>query len=124
MGRRAIGFSYPVGSQAHHLEQWVEQQKPKPKHKPAGLVLLIFGIIILVFTFYFRLTDKTTTELTTITVNQGDTLWSIAESYCPNEDPRKVIYEIGQANHLGEYLLPGEVLIVPQEITPLKEASR
>ena len=41
------------------------------------------------------------TEYTTVTVESGDTLWSIAEEYAPeNVDTRKVVYEIRKANNM------------------------
>ncbi len=50
----------------------------------------------------------------TYVVRTGDTLWSIAERHAPGEDPRVVIHEIAQLNHLGdEPLVPGRSLAFP-----------
>ena len=37
----------------------------------------------------------------TVVVGTGDTLWSIAERIAPRADPRDVVADLEQANHLG-----------------------
>ena len=37
----------------------------------------------------------------TMTVQPGDTLWSIAQRVEPNRDPRRVVDQLRQLNHLG-----------------------
>jgi hypothetical protein len=47
-------------------------------------------------------------------VKSGDTLWSIAHQVQPDEDPRYVVKEIEEANHLKSAdLVPGQTLLVP-----------
>jgi hypothetical protein len=49
-----------------------------------------------------------------VVVQQGDTLWSIASSLGADADVRAVIDEIQQLNHLdGTDLVPGQVLELP-----------
>ena len=50
-----------------------------------------------------------------VTVKSGDSLWSIAEQYCPEgEDLRSFIYEIKKENSLsGSNLAIGQTLFVP-----------
>jgi hypothetical protein len=49
-----------------------------------------------------------------VTVEQGDSLWSIAESVAPGRDPRDVIHELRELNGLSSNVLqPGQVLLVP-----------
>lgn len=36
-----------------------------------------------------------------VTVNSGDTLWGIARSIAPGQDPREVVYEIKQLNEIA-----------------------
>ncbi len=42
------------------------------------------------------------TEVRPVTVEAGDTLWSIARENLPGADPRAVVYQIQQLNGLGE----------------------
>jgi LysM domain len=46
-----------------------------------------------------------------ITVQPGDTLWSIAQSVAPNRDPRAEVDDLTRINHLGSAsLAPGQVI--------------
>jgi LysM repeat protein len=48
-----------------------------------------------------------------VTVQPGDTLWSIARRVAPNRDPRVVVDHLQQVNHLaGVSLMPGQTLKV------------
>jgi hypothetical protein len=47
-------------------------------------------------------------------VRQGDTLWTIASRVSGERDPRLLVEQIAQANHLdGASIVPGQVLSVP-----------
>ena len=46
-----------------------------------------------------------------VTVNAGDTLWSIASRVAPRRDPRAVVAELKRVNHLSDPVLqPGQQL--------------
>lgn len=48
-----------------------------------------------------------------VVVQSGDTLWSIAERVAPGEDPRAVVWDLQQTNHLADpVVVPGQVLHV------------
>lgn len=50
-----------------------------------------------------------------ITVMSGDTLWSLAQQYAPNRDPRDFIIDLVALNNLGDSLItPGMRLALPQ----------
>lgn len=50
----------------------------------------------------------------TITVEEGESLWLIAQRVLPDRDPRRVIWEIRAANNLRSNMIhPGQVLQVP-----------
>jgi hypothetical protein len=50
---------------------------------------------------------------TVVTVQPGDTLWSIAGQVAPGRDPRRVIEQLRRSNHLsGVALSPGQTLKV------------
>lgn len=54
--------------------------------------------------------------LRSITVKQGDTLWSIAKQLAPTRDPRDVVAELGRVNALTTGVIqPGQRLLVSAE---------
>ena len=49
-----------------------------------------------------------------VVVQPGDTLWSIASDIAPGQDPRGVVDALQEANDMvGAGLVPGQVLLVP-----------
>ena len=49
-----------------------------------------------------------------VEVRPGQSLWSLADAYDPDADPRLVVQQIQQLNSMtGDQLEPGEVLWVP-----------
>ena len=53
-------------------------------------------------------------ELLYVTVQSGDSLWSLADSYAPNEDPRDWIAEVVLLNALETAeLTPGQQIALP-----------
>lgn len=56
---------------------------------------------------------------TTMTVQDGDTLWEIAEQVRPGEDPRRTVHEIVELNDLSDStLIPGQTLVLPTAESP------
>ncbi|MCL2516462.1 MAG: LysM peptidoglycan-binding domain-containing protein [Nocardiaceae bacterium] len=56
------------------------------------------------------------TVLHHVTVQQGESLWQIAETIAPNDDPRDVIAAIVDLNNLpSSSLTPGQSLAVPAQ---------
>ena len=56
-------------------------------------------------------------EYETYIIQPGDTLWEICEEKFPDEDPRKVIYEIKKINGLGTSEIRAfQKIEVPKEI--------
>ena len=56
-------------------------------------------------------------SLTWITVESGETLWSLANDLAPTKDPRDVIAEIVSLNQLHSELQPGQHIAIPSGIT-------
>jgi hypothetical protein len=48
------------------------------------------------------LTSSTTTTFEYVTIMGGDSLWSIAEQYAPDRDPRDFIAEIVALNNMSD----------------------
>lgn len=62
-----------------------------------------------------------------ITVEAGDTLWSIAQAQAPGEDPRDVVGSMRDLNDLTSAdIFPGQVLtmLVKQNVQPRQLAER
>jgi LysM repeat protein len=59
----------------------------------------------------------------TVTVNQGENLWGIAEEISPNQDPRDVVDELLRANPgvSPDSIEPGQVLQIPLDIAKRME---
>ncbi|WP_116082698.1 LysM peptidoglycan-binding domain-containing protein [Agromyces sp. PvR057] len=56
------------------------------------------------------------TSLAYLTVSDGESLWSIAESLAPNGDPRDLIAEIMRLNGLDDSVVqPGQRLALPAQ---------
>lgn len=61
--------------------------------------------------------SSVTTEFDYLTVQSGQSLWSIAESIAPQSDPRDVIAEIRSLNQLStSSVQPGQRIAVPADL--------
>jgi Tfp pilus assembly protein FimV len=82
----------------------------------AGLSIAI-GVLVGVVTVSVELGGDGGLELagsSTVVVQPGDTLWSLAQDLAPHEDPRAVVDAIVDLNDLdGVGLVPGQVLRLP-----------
>ncbi len=77
-----------------------------------GIILaLLLAIVIFVSGLHYRTPDTTVTY----TVKPGDTLWEIAEMYCPESHTGSVVLKIERLNGISGYIQPGQVLEVPYE---------
>ena len=60
-------------------------------------------------------------SFSTVTVEPGDSLWSIAQTVAPGADPRDVVDAIVRLNALdGVTLSPGEQIAIPAEYAPAR----
>ena len=77
-----------------------------------GIILsLCLIIVIFISGLQYRTPDTTTSYI----VKPGDTLWEIAEKYCPNHHTGNTVFKIERLNHISGYIVPGQVLTVPVE---------
>ncbi|HWB65580.1 MAG TPA: LysM peptidoglycan-binding domain-containing protein [Mycobacteriales bacterium] len=84
-----------------------------------ALVLLVMVLSVVAGLTIGRATsqaaDPQRNHAAAVTVEAGDTLWSVASRIAPHVDPRVVIGDIEQLNHLtSPTVLPGERLLVPR----------
>jgi len=76
-------------------------------------ILLALGLITTIYVSTFAYSTPDTT--TSYTVKPGDTLWEIAEMYCPTSHTGNVVSKIERLNEIEGYIHPGQVLEVPCE---------
>ena len=77
-----------------------------------GLVVLVVAILSLVLARGVQ--GRVETQYDTVVVRPGDTLWSIAETHYPAQDPRLKLEEIERVNRLGSPVVqPGQRLRIP-----------
>lgn len=85
-------------------------------------ITLTGGIVVIAGNI--RQTPKTYKYYTSVEIESGDTLWSIASEYYLNnnyEDIRDYIHELKQLNHMtGDKLIVGEKLVVSYYSTEYK----
>lgn len=76
------------------------------------LMLCTIANTVLGFNDAIALTEQQYIE---IQVESGDTLWSIADRYMPNDtDPRDAVYEICEINDISaSELYAGQTLLIP-----------
>lgn len=84
------------------------------------VLLVMIGLLI---TWVYSAAGREQTQPVQHVVKPGDTLWSIARKYRPEQDPRKTVYQIKQANNLDSATIrPGQVLRV--EATAYTHAAK
>ena len=78
-------------------------------------VLLLVGLAALMSPARAGETAPVGTPAVQVTVQQGQSLWSVAAQYAPDRDPRIVIGEIIDLNGLDSVrVVPGQQLLVPK----------
>jgi LysM repeat protein len=78
------------------------------------LLPAIFGAAFLLVALATAVHGSAPAAYDTVTVRPGDTLWSIASQRYPDADPRQMVDEIAQDNHMSRPIVyPGERLKVP-----------
>ncbi|NUP73590.1 MAG: LysM peptidoglycan-binding domain-containing protein [Sinomonas sp.] len=77
-------------------------------------VLLLAGLAALISPARAGDAAPVGTHTVQVTVQQGQSLWTVAAEYAPDRDPRAVIGEIIELNSLDSArVLPGQQLLVP-----------
>jgi hypothetical protein len=89
-----------------------------------GLPLILLAALILSFGGFLNAPAKaadsadqlSVTPTVSVTVQPGESLWSIAGSVAPERDPRDVVADIVQLNNLDAAgVMPGQQLFVPSK---------
>lgn len=89
---------------------------------PARLLMNIFLLLSLILFFHYftrsiamQNREPENETVINITIDKGDTLWSIARTLYPDRDPRPVVAKIRELNGLQENptVFPGQLLKIP-----------
>jgi hypothetical protein len=85
------------------------------------MFLSILSMSMLVFTFAatFNAYSKDIPQFDMVTVQDGDTIWSIASNYADksNTDIRELVFEISSENSIyNASIYPGDVIKVPMSL--------
>lgn len=78
---------------------------------------LVCIVVLIIFALYLTNDVKAVSEnkVSTVTVRQGQTLWSIARQIAPEQDPRDVIMKIKLDNRLVDsHLVAGQILKISE----------
>ncbi len=77
--------------------------------------IFVISLVIFITVYTANVSGYHEQEYVSVTVNSGDTLWSIAERYCDeNNDIRKYIYDIKDINNLDSgFLIADTSILIP-----------
>ncbi|OGO83729.1 MAG: hypothetical protein A2Y21_04230 [Clostridiales bacterium GWC2_40_7] len=79
------------------------------------ITIITLTIIMSSFLFASSVYGYDVKQFDTVTVEKGDTLWTIAQKYNNSGDIRKLIFEIKKANKLESSIIyAGDELLVPK----------
>ncbi|CAB4341448.1 MAG: LysM peptidoglycan-binding domain-containing protein [Actinobacteria bacterium] len=79
-----------------------------------ALLAMIAGVLTFLAIGALTAQAQSVTQMTTVVVHSGESLWDIAVAISPESDPRSTIYDIQQINGLTtSEVLEGQELIVP-----------
>lgn len=82
------------------------------------IALLLFALATsaLFFTMTFNGEAETTQKYEIVSVEKGDTVWSIAQRHAEEgQDVRRLVNQIQQVNHINGAIHPAQKLKVPLE---------
>ncbi len=78
------------------------------------LTILLISMISFTSILTLNAYSKDIPQFDYVSVQQGDTLWSIASDYADNKDIREVIYEISKINNIhNNSIHPGDIIKIP-----------
>lgn len=103
------------------------QPRLRMTRRGRNVLLTLAAVPLTIAAFWFALNgggataslDAGSASFSTVTVQPGDSLWSIAETLAPTADPRDVIIDLMQFNSLTSAEVPaGFELAVPPKYAP------
>ena len=92
--------------------------KVKSRVRFTAFVLIMLFAVTGLFNTMLGLNDAlglTKQEYIEVSINSGDTLWTIAEQYMPSDmDIRKAVHIIKNVNEIDNQLQPGQTILIPE----------
>ena len=92
--------------------------KVKSRVRFTAFVLIMLFAVTGLFNTMLGLNDAlglTKQEYVEVSINSGDTLWTIAEQYMPSDmDIRKAVHIIKNVNDIDSQLQPGQTILIPE----------
>ena len=92
--------------------------KVKSRVRFTAFVLIMLFTVTGLFNTMLGLNDAlglTKQEYIEVSINSGDTLWTIAEQYMPSDmDIRKAVHIIKNVNDIDSQLQPGQTILIPE----------
>ena len=80
-----------------------------------GFVLFVTIMIIGLFVSSLTASASSSDDYIIVIVNDGDTLWNIAQTYSTDNNIRRAIFEIEQMNDIRKSIIhPGQELKIPR----------
>jgi hypothetical protein len=99
---------YAISSGNAHDYIQLQSRRPEPRTRGLarrfGLVVAVLGVLV-GLGFAHGVQGTAPVEYETVTVQAGDTLWSLAQRRYPNEDVRGRVAEIERENRLTDPVL-------------------
>ena len=90
--------------------------KVKSRVRFTAFVLIMLFAVTGLFNTMLGLNDAlglTKQEYIEVSINSGDTLWTIAEQYMPSDmDIRKAVHIIKNVNEIDSQLQPGQTILI------------
>jgi nucleoid-associated protein YgaU len=79
-----------------------------------AVIVLVAGIFLGLVAPALFASDEAVSKPRTHVVQAGETLWDLAKTHAPSEDPRRFIFEVQRMNDLeGALIQPGATLRLP-----------
>ena len=92
--------------------------KVKSRVRFTAFVLIMLFAVTGLFNTMLGLNDAlglTKQEYIEVSINSGDTLWTIAEQYMPSDmEIRKAVHIIKNVNEIDSQLQPGQTILIPE----------
>lgn len=110
-----VRFDAPVGAAPHAGTRLTRRGR-------IVLLLVLIGLLLVAFTVGRSASSQAATDAhvtapyAQTTVHEGETLWAVAKRVEPRHDPRAVVQEIRELNHLvSASVRVGQQLLLPRD---------